>query len=114
MKDKKDFSQIRAQAQKHKGDWIKVGMSTCGIAAGADTVYATFIEEKEKRKLEINIEKCGCAGMCYAEPLVEVCVKGLPCVTYGRVDKETAIKIIDKHVLGKFLLNDHIYSIKAD
>lgn len=114
MKEKKDIKKIRSQAQKNKGDWIKVGMSTCGIAAGADTVYATFVEEKEKRKLSIAIEKCGCAGMCHAEPLVEVCVEGLPCVTYGHVDKETAVKIIDKHVLGKFLLNDHIYSIKAD
>ncbi|MDD3375441.1 MAG: (2Fe-2S) ferredoxin domain-containing protein [Candidatus Omnitrophica bacterium] len=109
-----NLDQISRHGQKNKGDWIKVGMSTCGIAAGADKVLETLIKEKQERKIDILIEKCGCSGMCHAEPLVEVCVKGMPTVVYGRVDEETAIKIIDKHALGKYLLNDHIYNIKVN
>jgi len=110
----KDLSQIKRDVQKDKGDWIKVGMSTCGNAAGAEEVFKTLVEEKEKRNLDIKIQKCGCAGMCFAEPLVEVSVKGVPRVLYGKVDIPTAMKIIDKHVTGKMLLNDHVFEIRED
>jgi len=96
-----------------KGDWIKVGMSTCGIAAKADEVYATLLEEVKKRNLQIEIKKCGCLGMCYCEPNIEVSISGMPSVIYGKVDKEIAVKIIDKHVCGKMLVNDNIYDLRA-
>ncbi len=47
---------------------IKVGMASCGIAAGADEVY----EYLENNIDDIEITKVGCIGHCYAEPLVEV------------------------------------------
>jgi NADP-reducing hydrogenase subunit HndB len=94
-------------------NWIKVGMSTCGIAAGADVVFATLLEESRKRNIQIEIKKCGCLGMCYAEPLVEVSVEGLPAVVYGKVDKEVAIKILEKHVCGKLLVNDNIFDFSV-
>ena len=97
--------------KQDKGNWIKVGMSSCGIAAGAEEVYNTFIEEVTKRNISISIKKCGCMGMCYAEPLVEVNVEGTPEVIYGRVNKETAIKIIEKHVVNKMLINDFIFDL---
>ena len=96
-----------------KADWIKVGMSTCGIAAKADEVYATLLEEVKKRNLQIEIKKSGCLGMCYCEPNIEVCITGMPTVIYGKVDKEIAIKIIDKHVCGKMLVNDNIFELMA-
>ncbi len=105
---------IKSKAQKPKGDWIKVGLSTCGISAGADKVFETLKEEIEKKKLNVRIERCGCAGMCHAEPLVEVSVEGLPRVTYGRVDKDVAQEIVDRHVQGKKLLDGHIYQIKVN
>jgi (2Fe-2S) ferredoxin len=92
-------------------DWIKVGMSSCGIAAGAEDVFNFFIEEVKKRNLQIEIKKCGCAGMCYAEPLVEVSVEGLPSVTYGTVNKDVATKILEKHVISKMLVNDYIFDV---
>lgn len=47
---------------------IKVGMASCGIAAGADEVYDYLQDNVE----DIDIVKVGCIGYCYAEPLVEV------------------------------------------
>ncbi|MBD3246980.1 MAG: (2Fe-2S) ferredoxin domain-containing protein [Candidatus Omnitrophica bacterium] len=104
---------FRRELEENKGDWIKVGMSTCGIAAGADEVYRVINEEVQKRGLAVRVEKCGCAGMCYAEPLVEVCVEGVPRSVYGKVDKDTALKIVDKHVSGKRLVNDHVFNVKV-
>lgn len=105
----KDLEKMgKAQAERPK-DWIKVGMSSCGIAAGAEDVYNFFVEEVKKRNIQIEIKKCGCIGMCYAEPLVEVNVDGLPTVIYGRVNKDVAIKILEKHVTSKMLVNDFIF-----
>lgn len=46
---------------------IRVGVSSCGLAAGA----AKVIEKLESR-CDIPIQGVGCIGHCYAEPLVEV------------------------------------------
>ena len=110
---KVDLDKIKNSLANKDKDWIKVGMSTCGIAAGSDKVYETFVEEVKKRKLEIQIKKCGCQGMCYSEPSVEVHVSGLPDVIYGRVDKEGVIKILDKHVLNKIMVKDSIYDLRT-
>ena len=43
------LDEIKSQARKKSGDWIKVGLSTCGISAGADKVFKALNEEKERR-----------------------------------------------------------------
>lgn len=91
--------------------YIKVGMSTCGVAAGAQDVYDIIVKEIKHRDLQIELKKTGCVGMCHSEPLVEVNIEGLPVVTYGRVDKDVALRILEEHVCGKRLLNDHIYDL---
>ena len=104
------MSQVPSDKPK---DWIKVGMRSCGIAAGSQEVFNFFVEEVKKRNLQIEIKKCGCAGACYAEPLVEVSVEGLPSVIYGAVNKDVATKILEKHVISKRLVNDSIFEILA-
>ncbi|MCF6175864.1 MAG: 4Fe-4S binding protein [Victivallaceae bacterium] len=47
---------------------IKVGMASCGIAAGADELYKIL----EANGNGIPLEEVGCIGHCYAEPLIEV------------------------------------------
>ena len=106
--DLENMSQLQGDKP---GDWIKVGMSSCGIAAGADEIFNFFSEEVKKRNLQIQIKKCGCAGACYAEPLVEVSVEGLPRVIYGGVNQEIATKIVEEHVISKKLVNDCIFEI---
>jgi NADP-reducing hydrogenase subunit HndB len=108
-----DIDKIKGEMQGAAREWIKVGMSTCGIAAGADEVYLTLQDEMKKRNVAIVIKKCGCVGMCYAEPLVEVKIEGMPPVMYSRVTKEIAMKIIEKHVCGKMMVNDAIIELEA-
>ncbi len=108
-----DLDKMSQPKPDKPGDWIKVGMSSCGIAAGAEEVFNFFAEEVKKRNLQIEIKKCGCAGACYAEPLVEVSVEGLPSVIYGAVNKEVANKILEKHVISKMLVNDFIFEVLA-
>jgi NADH-quinone oxidoreductase subunit F len=47
---------------------IKIGMGSCGLAAGAAQVFDFF----RKNIQEIDIIGVGCIGHCYAEPLIEV------------------------------------------
>ena len=90
-------------------NYIKIGMSTCGIAAGADEVFKAFAEEAGKRNLAIKVLKCGCIGACHAEPLVEVAVQGMPTILYGKVNRDAALKILDKHVQGKMVVQDYVF-----
>ena len=47
--------------------FLRVGVASCGIAAGADKVF----EKLCKKAGDIPVIGVGCLGHCYAEPLVE-------------------------------------------
>jgi (2Fe-2S) ferredoxin len=111
---KKDLASIKQRHASADRNWIKVGFSTCGVAAGAKEAYDTLVEESRKHNADVEIKKVGCVGMCSAEPLVEVHIKNMPTVFYGKVDKDLAIKIVEKHVCGKMLVNDRIYDMKLN
>ena len=99
------------KATAPKGDYVKVGISTCGVAAGAQDTFNVFVEETKRLGIKIDITKCGCIGMCYAEPLVEVSAGGLPTVTYGKVDKNIAQEIIQEHLAHGRLVDDYIFDM---
>ncbi len=107
-----DLDRLKEEAgKKVTTNWIRVGYSTCGVAAGADVVYKELVAEVSARGLVVEIKKCGCVGLCSAEPLVEVNVDGVPHVFYGKVTKDVAHKIIEEHVCQKKLVENHIYEI---
>lgn len=81
--------------------WIKVGLSTCGVAAGARPVYETLRATVAERGLDVAVVPTGCNGMCYAEPLVEIAIPGVPRTMYGAIDRERAMHLIDGHVVAK-------------
>ncbi len=75
---------------------IRVGLNSCGIAAGGNEVYNALKEEIKKRKLSIRLKSVGCIGMCYSEPLVDVIQDGTA-VTYGMVKPKLVADIIEAH-----------------
>ncbi len=88
---------------------IVVGMGTCGIAAGAKKTLNAFIDELNKRNLKnIAVKQTGCMGNCNVEPTVEIFMPDMPTTLYGNVTEDTARKIIQKHIIDKALLDDHI------
>ncbi len=85
---------------------ITVGLATCGISAGALPVY----EALKNAGLSIDVDKTGCVGMCYAEPIVTVINKGVKRI-YGNVTEDNVSSLIDaikkEEVLSDlFLAND--------
>jgi NADP-reducing hydrogenase subunit HndB len=93
---------------------VIIGMGTCGIAAGAKIAFDKFIEEIDAAGLsDVVVKQTGCMGLCYVEPTVEIRVPGMPDIIYGKVDADTASKIVKKHIQGKTLINDHIFDKPA-
>lgn len=51
---------------------IRVGLSTCGLAAGAQATYDALETQIRDRQLPFMLQRTGCLGACHREPLVEV------------------------------------------
>jgi NADP-reducing hydrogenase subunit HndC len=96
-----DLSTIRERMRNASNNWIRVGMSTCGLAAGSREVYDALVAGVNERGLDVEVRKVGCVGMCYAEPLVEVQVEGAPRTMYGEINEWTAERLLDSHVTLK-------------
>jgi len=64
---------------------IRIGMGSCGIAAGALPVMDAAREAAERLGLDIEIQSTGCIGMCHNEPLLEVVADDGRVFIYGKV-----------------------------
>ena len=74
-----------------------LGYGSCGIASGADFVFEGLNEVLKDS--EYSVEKVGCNGLCFAEPIVEVIDDNGNSTLYGRLNKETA-KTLAESVLN--------------
>lgn len=110
-----DLRRMRSEKQKamemrdnsNKDVQVIVGMGTCGIAAGAKETFSALINAlNEKSLTNVLVRQTGCMGLCHSEPTVEVVVPGMPSVIYGHVDAAMAREIVDRHIIGKALLDD--------
>lgn len=90
---------------------VIVGLGSCGIAAGANKVYNKIKALKEADKLEFELRKTSCIGMCYREPLVEV-IDETGSFIYGDVTEDKAIEILQQHVIGFNPIKEYV--VKTD
>lgn len=93
------------------GDVIElmVGMATCGIAAGArETLQALMSAVQEKGLSNVKLVQVGCLGFCHSEPTVQVNMPGQEPILYGNVDAKTATKIVEDHIVGGHIIDNHI------
>jgi len=79
---------------------LRVGLGSCGTAAGGLKVYEELKAAIERDSLPVELKKTGCIGLCYEEPLVNVLRPGEEVYTYGHVTPERAITILREHALG--------------
>ncbi|MFC2104573.1 NADH-ubiquinone oxidoreductase-F iron-sulfur binding region domain-containing protein [Bacteroidota bacterium] len=90
---------------------VLIGLASCGIAAGANKVYDKLKALQEVDKLDIELKKTGCIGMCYREPLVEV-IDESGSYLYGEINEEKAVEIFDKHLKQNEPVKDYV--VKSD
>jgi NADH-quinone oxidoreductase subunit F len=91
MKQVSEILDIEKGKQELEGDRITVGLATCGISAGADKTY----EVLKGANLGLPIHEVGCAGMCYAEPIVTVRQNGVLSI-YGYMTSDKADLLIQR------------------
>ena len=112
-----DLRRLRGEKQKamemrdasNKDVQVIVGMGTCGIAAGAKETFTALVNTlTEKNLTNVLVRQTGCMGLCDSEPTVEVVAPGMPTVIYGNVDAATAKEIVEKHIVGKQLIDNKI------
>ncbi len=94
---------------------VRIGASTCGLAAGAETVLSAIGVYIQRRQLPVTIQRTGCLGACHREPLVEVTVDGVSTL-YGPVTPERVTPLLDQHfgAGGRGLSQDWVVSRRPD
>ncbi len=93
---------------------VIVSMGTSGIAAGAKDTLKAFVDELSAQDLTtVAVRQVGGMGLEHAEPTVEVRVPDMPAVIYGKVTADIARTIVRRHIMGKELVNEHIFDRPA-
>jgi len=90
------------EKDKENQNWvIKVGLASCGIAAGGRKVYDALSAKLSNSDLKnVELRRTGCMGMCYSEVLVEVSPPGGERVFYRNVTPEQVERIVEEHIIG--------------
>jgi NADP-reducing hydrogenase subunit HndB len=114
LRDGKKQDSIRREAEGREIQVI-VGMGTCGIAAGAKKTFDAIVEAVEAAGMtdQVVVRQTGCMGLCYVEPTVEIAAPGMPPVIYGKMTQDCARDLVKKHLVGRKLLDEHIYDRPA-
>jgi NADH-quinone oxidoreductase subunit F len=79
---------------------IRLGVATCGIAAGAERVLAGLRRGAERAGSPLHVVEAGCLGHCYAEPLAVVRAPGLPETVFGHLTEAAAETLAERLAAG--------------
>lgn len=88
--------------------WIRVGMDTGGIAAGARQVYDALIEARDATGLDVDIQQAGSLGLSYADPVIMVGEGAEATVVLGGMDPESARHLLEQFGRDDYLLEDRV------
>ena len=89
---------------------VIVGQGSCGIAAGANKVFGEFEKLINEKKLDISLEKTGCIGTCYLEPMVDIVDDSGKKTTYVSINPEQVAELVEKHLEGNDIVTDYMIS----
>jgi NADP-reducing hydrogenase subunit HndB len=88
---------------------IVVGMGTVGIAAGARETLKAILEFIETENLsDVVVRQTGNIGLDSWEPIVQVVQSEDKKVTYGKVNPDTARRIMKEHVVGGQVVKEYV------
>jgi NADH:ubiquinone oxidoreductase subunit F (NADH-binding)/(2Fe-2S) ferredoxin len=115
------YQELKAQAEESwrrfaepQRPLVKVGLSTCSRAAGAQETLDAVRRELADRGLEADVVVTGCWGLCYAEPIVEVARPGRPSVLYGEVTAERVPELVDQAVAADGVASEVALAVLAE
>jgi NADH-quinone oxidoreductase subunit F len=74
---------------------IMVGMGTCGIGNGAETLFNSLQDAIANANFKCLLKPVGCFGFCAEEPLLTVYEENKPLLVYSKVTEKDALKILE-------------------
>ncbi|MBK5196443.1 MAG: NADH-quinone oxidoreductase subunit J/K, partial [Proteiniphilum sp.] len=80
---------------------ILVGMGTCGMGNGADTVYHQLEKQLAETGFGFQLKQTGCFGFCAEEPMVMLCQPGKPVLVYSKVNEKDISPLINSLEKGQ-------------
>lgn len=115
------YQELRAQAEEswrlfaeRQRPLIKVSLTTCSRAAGAQETLDAVRRELAGGGLEADVMVTGCWGLCYAEPIVEVARPGRPAVLYGGVTADRVSQFVKQAVAADGVASELALAVLAE
>ncbi len=90
---------------------VKIGMASCGLAAGAQVVFDNLKEDLADSN--IVVERTGCIGMCFREPLVEIEYNDGHSIIYGDIDGKKS-KFLSQKIKNNEIAEELVVYIPGD
>ncbi|MBI2193628.1 MAG: (2Fe-2S) ferredoxin domain-containing protein [Planctomycetes bacterium] len=89
---------------------VVVHMGACGLKAGGRNILSRLLAAREQERAgeEVLVTVSGCAGQCDQEPMITVEVEGEDPVRYGRLNEETAVRILEEHAIGGRVVSEFV------
>lgn len=81
---------------------IKVGASSCGIAAGADKI----IKQLKEKYPKLDVSITGCIGLCFLEPIVDIYDDEDNLFRHVNVELSSIDEIIENYDTNKTLIDE--------
>ncbi len=106
----KNYSdELKADKECSECIQVLVGMSSCGIAAGAKEVMEGIQAIIKQRNIEgcVQVKQTGCVGMCYKEPTIEI-KRGKDSVLLGPVTPEDVENVVDMHIGNELKISKYV------
>jgi len=82
---------------------VKVGVGSCGLAAGAGDVYLKLEEYIKTQNIAIKLEKTACIGMCFEEPIIEISGLERGAITLGKISVDQVPAYMDAYISGQHI-----------
>ena len=79
---------------------IRVGIETNSKAAGAINVFESIKQQASLHNIDINLDKVGTLGLCFADPVVEIIKLDGSRVFFQNVEVDDVPIIFSKWVLS--------------
>ena len=80
---------------------VKVGLASCGVAAGAKEIYLALEQYLKEKNKPVTLKKTACIGMCFEEPIVQFEGSELGSIHIGKANPETITQILEDYIAGK-------------
>ncbi|MCK9423034.1 MAG: 4Fe-4S binding protein [Bacteroidales bacterium] len=108
------LAQIKREKISHPV--VYIGMGTCGLIAGSDKTFRAAEKYFEENKVDAELVKVGCLGLCSAEPLMDVQLPGKTRISFQHVTEEKVEDLLNavfhhtvmsENAIGQYRFHSH-------